>query len=102
MPVKCVSQLLQRLFFGVSINEQTNGNAYSCKITVNNKHEFENRNKLSQMEAKNAASRKAVQQLCEVENKFIQPEIDDFPSGFASDILRYVSTWSNQLKCSDK
>lgn len=91
IPVKCVFLLLQRLFYGVSNSETNDKTTFSSKIIVNHKYEFSVKTLLSQIEAKNAASRKAVNQLCEVENKYNQhKQIDIFPDGFASSIQKYI------------
>lgn len=91
-PVKCVYWLLHRLFYSVEIAESIDEDAksFTSKICVSyNAVAFEHTSKLSKIDAKNHASLKALQQLCDIENKLVR-EIwsDRFPLDFAQEVQR--------------
>lgn len=91
-PTKCVYWLLHRLFYSVENTESIDENAktFTSKISVSyNAVTFQQTSDLSKIDAKNHASLKALQQLCDVENKLVR-EIwnDTFPSTFAQDVQK--------------
>lgn len=90
-PTKCIYWLLKRLFFSVENTETIDENAktFTSKINVSYTTAFQHTSKLSKIDAKNFASLKALQQLCDVENKLIrQIWNDSFPSNFAQDVQK--------------
>lgn len=88
-PVKCVFPLLQRLFFGVTCTEDTDLDTRTFKsdISVSYEYEFSSTGMRSQLHTRNLASLKALQSLCEIENKFVQrkPHLV-FPKNFADEM----------------
>lgn len=87
-PPKCAHLLLQRLFFGISLQNTGEPKDIYSKLIVNFTHEFEAHCQPSYIQAKNAVSRDALKKLCLIENKFAQQRkrFDNFPNGFAKDI----------------
>lgn len=91
-PVKCVFLLLKRLFYGVDHTESSdiNTNTFTSNVCVSYDFEFSYTSTLSQIDAKNHSSLKALQRLCEIENKFVQRIRNDiFPPNFAAEIQKY-------------
>lgn len=90
-PTKCVHWLLKRLFFAVENTETAdeNAKAFTSKICVSYNTSSQYTSKLSKIDAKNHASLRALQQLCDVENKLVRQIWNDlFPSNFAQDVQR--------------
>lgn len=90
-PAKCVFWLLHRLFYNVQNTEtiDNNAKAFTSTICVSYNTTSQHTSKLSKIDAKNQASIKALQQLCDVENKLVR-EIwnDTFPANFAEDVQK--------------
>lgn len=87
-PPKCTHLLLQRLFFGISLQNSGEPKDICSKLIVNFSHDFEAYCQPSYIQAKNAVSREALKKLCFIENKFGQQRqrFDNFPVGFAKEI----------------
>lgn len=89
-PRKCVYWLLHRLFYSVENTESIDDNAkkFTSEICVSyNAVTFQHTSELSKIDAKNHASLKALQQLCDVENRLVREIWNDaFPSNFAQDV----------------
>lgn len=91
--MKCVFLLLQRLFYGVTSIETTDTDKNTCasNLTVCCDIEFSATSQLSKVYTRNLAAIKALQQLCDAENKFVERKRNDnFPSNFANEIYKYV------------
>lgn len=87
--------LLKRLFYGVSLDENSDLICYRSNVTVNNGLTFVSTSATSQNHARNLASIQALRHLCAVENRFsnrfLQPKHNDqFPMDFADEIQRYI------------
>lgn len=92
MPTKCVFLLLKRLFYGVTIKEQSDAHFYKSNVSVSYDSFFTATSEISQINAQNLASMKALQNYCNVENKFVQRKRnDDYPQDFAAKIQKYDS-----------
>lgn len=90
-PAKCVYWLLQRSFYGVDNIESIDNTAktFTSKISASYNAMAQHTSKLSKIDAKNQASLKALQHLCEIENKLVRQIWDDkFPSNFADQIQK--------------
>lgn len=84
------------MFFGVSLDESVDEDTktFTSNVCVSYDFKFAHTSKLSQIDAKNHASLDALQQLCGIENKFVQRKRNDnFPSNFASEIQKYIDTF---------
>lgn len=92
LPAKCVFLLLKRLFYGVTLSEScdSNTNTYTSNVAVNYGVTFTSTSKISPNHARDLASIRAIQNLCIIENKFVQQKRNDhFPMNFADEIQRY-------------
>lgn len=90
--MKCVFLLLNQVFFGVSKADRydTTKSTFECNVCVSYDFNFLHGSKVSEMDAQNRASLKALQNLCEIENKFVQRERNRaFSASFADRIQRY-------------
>lgn len=95
LPAKSVFLLLKRLFYGVSLDENSDSISYTSIVTVNNGLTFVSTSRTSQYHARNLASIQALGHLCAVENRFsnrfLQPKHNDrFPLDFADEIQKYI------------
>lgn len=91
-PVKCVFLLLNQVFFGVSKDDthDTTTKTFKCNVCVSYDFRFSYDSKISEIDAQNHASLKALQDLCDIENKFVQRERNqNFPANFADIIQKY-------------
>lgn len=90
-PAKCIYWLLQRLFYSVENTESIDENAkkFTSEICVSYNTTCEYKSELSKIDAKNHASLKVLQQLCEVENQLVQQIWNEkFPNDFAHEVQR--------------
>lgn len=87
LPLKCVYLLLQRLFYGVTCAET---NKDTAKVTVCCDKDFSATSQYSYIHNRNLAAIEALQDLCVVENHFVERKKSaDFPPNFATEIQRY-------------
>lgn len=93
MPVKCVFLLLQRLFYGVTSTEtiEPGTNTIKSDISVSYDNAFSATSQRSKVYTRNLAAINALQDLCEIDNKFVKRQRNDvFPPNFAGEIQKYV------------